>query len=667
MKVIKWLFFVLGGLIVLIIVALLVIPMFVDVQQYKPEIEKKISEATGRPFTIRGDLDLSLFPWAGISFSDLHMGNPPGFKEKDFVSVKFFEARVKLLPLITKDIQVKRFVLEGPRIVLEKDKSGRTNWEGLGKPSAQEITKPQEEKPGEKLPIKSLAVGEFAIKKGSLLWIDHAKGESKEVQDINLILDNVSLDRPIQLALSANVDGKPLELKGNLGPVGKDPGKGTLPLDFTLKVLKELGVNLKGKIIEPASRQAFDLAVKVSPFSPRKLVKELGQDFPIKTADPTTLNSMALSASIKGDPMKISISEGLLELDESKLNFSAQAKDFSKPDLAFNLNLDKIDLDRYLPPPGQKEADKAKEKPKAPTSEKKKADYRGLRKLILDGSVRIGELKAHGAKIQDLNLKVVGKNGTLRLDPLTLKLYQGDVSSKASLDVRQDTPKTQLTLEAKGIQVNPLLNDLLKKDILEGVVKARLDIAMEGDDPEKIKPTLNGKGDFLFNDGAIKGINLANMVRNVQVAFGLAEEGGKKPRTDFSELHSPFTITNGVVSTPGTILSSPLLRVSAKGKADLVKETLDFRVEPKFVATIKGQGDTAQRLGITIPVLVTGSFSSPQFAPDLKGVAQETLEKALKDPDALKQLLPGKGSQGGDAGGTVEKAKDLLKGLRLGR
>ena len=85
------------------------------------------------------------------------------------------------------------------------------------------------------------------------------------------------------------------------------------------------------------------------------------------------------------------------------------------------------------------------------------------------------------------------------------------------------------------------------------------------------------------------------------------------------------------------------------------------------MATIKGQGDTAERLGITVPVLVTGSFSSPQFTPDLKGVAQETLEKALKDPDALRELLPGKRSQRGDLGGIVEKAKDLLKGFRPGR
>ena len=145
-KVIKWVAICGGGLIVLIILALLLIPMFVDVQKYKPVIEEKVAESTGRSFTIGDDLSLSLFPWAGISFSNLHFGNPSGFQEKDFITVKSFEVRVKLLPLISRDIQVKRFILEGARIVLEKNKDGLGNWEGLGGPPGETVPKPTKEK-----------------------------------------------------------------------------------------------------------------------------------------------------------------------------------------------------------------------------------------------------------------------------------------------------------------------------------------------------------------------------------------------------------------------------------------------------------------------------------------------------------------------------------------
>ena len=206
-KAIKWIVIIGGGLVALVIIALLIVPSFVDLQSYKPRIEKMVSDATGRPFSIGGDIDLSLFPWVGFSTSDIRLGNSPGFKEKDLASVKSIEVRVKLIPLISKDIQVKRFIVEEPRIAMEKNKRGRTNWEDLGKKSPEGAPKPPKEKekapeggPGEGLPIKGLAVGEFAITKGSLIWMDHSKGERKEISDLNLQLKDVSLDRPIRLA-----------------------------------------------------------------------------------------------------------------------------------------------------------------------------------------------------------------------------------------------------------------------------------------------------------------------------------------------------------------------------------------------------------------------------------------------------------------------------------
>src|SRR5512136_997278 len=128
MKALKWLLIIGGSFLVLVIAALLLIPLFVDVEKYKPEIEKQASSAVGRPFAIKGELKLSLFPWAGVAFSDLHLGNPPGFKEKELLAIKSFDVKVKLMPLLSKDIQVERFVVEGLKVALEKNKEGKGNW-----------------------------------------------------------------------------------------------------------------------------------------------------------------------------------------------------------------------------------------------------------------------------------------------------------------------------------------------------------------------------------------------------------------------------------------------------------------------------------------------------------------------------------------------------------
>jgi len=135
----------------------------------------------------------------------------------------------------------------------------------------------------------------------------------------------------------------------------------------------------------------------------------------------------------------------------------------------------------------------------------------------------------------------------------------------------------------------------------------------------------------------------------------LEEKSAQRPRTDFSELNAPFSIKQGNVHTPQTSLKSPLIRVIAAGDANLVKETLDFRVEPKVVGTIKGQGDTEQRSGLMVPVLVTGTFSNPRFAPDLAGMAKKQLEETI--------LGSGEDGQKMDKENLEESVKGVLKGI----
>jgi AsmA protein len=669
-KVLKWGIIVIVSLVVIIIAAILIIPRVVDVQKYKPELEKKIAQASGRPFSVSDDLRLSVFPWAGISFSDLQLGNVKGFKEKDFLKVKSFEARIKLLPLLFKDIQVKKFILNEPRMVLVKNKDGRVNWE-LPQKTAQ--PKKDENIPAGKisetsLPISALWVEDFSIKNGEVLWIDHTSGTRKQVSNINLTLQEVSLDRPVQLKFSAVLDSHPVSIQGVVGPVGKVQ-QGPVSMDLSLTALNEITMRLKGALKNLSVSPGVELDLNVAEFSPRKIAAALEHTVPIQTADPHVLNRMALNAHIKADSKNLSVSNGILGLDESKLNFSMNASDFSKPVVTFDLDLNQINLDRYLPPTSDKESS-AKQQDQETKSKKmemskesapgpiKKADYTPLRRLILDGQLKIHTLIANKAKIQDVMLKIHAKNGIFNLDPLKLNMYQGNVSGNATLNVTKDMPESNINLIVSKVESGPLLRDVLEKDILEGVMQADVTLAMAGTDPEAFKKTLNGRGELLFKDGAIKGIDLAGMVRNVQAAFGLAERTDQKPKTDFAELKAPFTIANGVVNTPETSLKSPLLRVIANGTADLVKETLDFRVEPKIVGTIKGQGDEKQRSGIMVPVLVTGNFSSPKFRPDLTSVAKQQLQEKVLESEKVKKILEKE-----ELKDLQETTKGLLKGV----
>ena len=656
----KWGAIIVGCLVVVIIAALVLIPMFVDVAKYKPVLESKVTEATGRPFSVGDDLSLSLFPWAGVSFSDLRLGNPAGFTEKDFVKVKSFEIRVKLLPLLSKDIQIKRFVLNEPQIVLVKNKKGLENW-AQPKPPAKDVSEEKtpltETAPGGMgIPISALTAENVSINNGSLLWIDHTTDTRKEITDIDLILNDVSLNRPVKLTFSAQLDKKPLSLEGTVGPLGNGLKEGKIALDLSIKALKQLVLRLKGNLENPITSPGVDLDIELAEFSPRMLMSELGQKFPVTTTDPAAISRLALKVHVRADAKKVLLTNGNMELDQSKLKFSAAVAEFSKPNLQFDLELDQINLDRYMPP---KSEQPSKEKTSGPAKPaKKKADYAPLRRLILDGTLKIAKLTVSKANIEDVVLQIKAKDGVFNLDPMKLKMYQGNAAGKAVLNVAKDTPRSKINLRLNNIQVGPLLQDVLEKDFLVGTTNADIKMAMVGDDTEKIKKTLNGKGELRFNDGAIVGIDLSAMARNVGVAFGLAKKGEKRPRTDFTELLMPFRIKNGVANTPQSSIKSPFIRITAVGTADLVKETLDFRVDPQAVGTIKGQGDEVKHSGIMVPILVSGTFSKPEFRPDLSAATQRRIEKEIFESKEVKKILEKE-----ELKPLEKKAKGLLKGI----
>ncbi|HJX34213.1 MAG TPA: AsmA family protein [Desulfatiglandales bacterium] len=658
-KMIKWLGIIAGALAVLIILILIIIPFFFDLQTYKPLIEREASKVIGRPLTIGGDLKLSLFPWAGLAFSDLHIGNADGFTEKDFVYIKSFDVKVKFLPLLLKDIQVKKLVIAGPRIMLEKTKDSRANWQGLGKKDATGAALKVEKNAREAsqdaiggLPIKGLTVAEFTVREGELLYIDHNSETRHEIKDLDVELNDVSLEEPFKLIISASAGGKPVSIEGRMGPLGKEPGKGAIMVDLDVKAMDLLSMNLEGSVTDLALLPRFDLSLSTDRFSPRDLINGLIPDYVLVTKDPDVLRTMSVKMKIKGSTGNIEVSEGTLELDQSKMTFSAMARDFDKPDLAFKMKFDRLDADRYLPPAEEKTVE---EKPEKVT----KRDYSLLRKIVLECAINMGELKIKGIQIKDLQARLKGKNGVFSMDPVSLDAYEGKMAGVAGLDFKRDVPVAQANVEAKDIQAGKIISDFMKKDFLEGKITASVSLSMSGDSAELIKKSLDGKGEVRLKDGAIVGIDLAGMVNNVKMAFGMAEAGEGRERTDFTEFFIPFEISDGVVNTQNTSLVSPGLRVSAKGNADLVKETLDFRVEPTFVKTIKGQGDSDERSGVTVPVLVTGSFTKPKFSPDLSGVVQKTIEKGLK------RLIKGKAEKEGEEGKT-QPAEDAVKGLLKG-
>ncbi|MEJ2476965.1 MAG: AsmA family protein, partial [Desulfobacterales bacterium] len=536
-----------------------------------------------------------------------------------------------------------------------------------GKSSPEPAQKPTSEKTIEGLPIRSLTVGDFSVTKGSIAWIDKATGTHKTIDQLDLVLADLSFDRPIGLTLSARMDDKPVAVNGTVGPIGQNPGKATIPLNLDIKALSDLALTLQGTVVSPAENPRVDLTVTVPEFSPRKLLAQLGQPKVIDTADSGVLSKMSMQAAIAAGTDKISVSKGAMTLDDTRINFNARLAEFSRPDITFEADLDRINIDRYLPSKTDKKSAAAEGAGQAGqttasapkpggTSDKKTPDYTSLRRLVLDGKVKIGEVIVSKAKLSNFLVTIRGKDGVLRVEPLQTDLYGGNLNLNGNMNFSQNVPRGTIKLQLKNVQTSPLMKDLSEKDFLEGAANAAGNLSFSGDDAETVKKTLNGNGDLRFSNGAIKGIDLVAMIQNVRAAFGDGQAIPAGSQTDFTELSVPFTITNGVVDTRQTNLQSHVLDVLVVGKANLVSEILDFRVEPKVVRKLGRQDDKKDYSKVTVPVLVSGTFSAPKFSPDLESLAKQQLQKKLLESDKVQEYIEKKGLKKYE-----EPAKNLLK------
>ena len=131
MKVVKILLALLASIAALLVVAAVLLVWLVDPNDYKPYLSDWVSERTGRSFEVADDLQLSFFPWLAVETGGIRLGSPPGFGEQAFATVERASARVKLLPLLRRQLAIGTISLDGLRLDLARDAEGNGNWRVL--------------------------------------------------------------------------------------------------------------------------------------------------------------------------------------------------------------------------------------------------------------------------------------------------------------------------------------------------------------------------------------------------------------------------------------------------------------------------------------------------------------------------------------------------------
>jgi len=698
-KLFKFVMWLVIATVVIVGAAIVAVPMLVDPNDYRDQIANMVKDQTGRELTIKGELKMTVFPWLGVDIGPTQLSNADGFSDAVFAASERIQVRVKVAPLLSRRIEMDTVTVHGLTLNLERNAKGLGNWEDLsgGDKSDKSAKSALSANGGERPAIAALVLGGLELEGAKLKWTDKAAGQAITLSNVGLKTGAATPGQPVDVkvgldvALSNPAATGRVELGATVAVVGDIISASGLTVTANMAGASLAGGKLTAKLAaalqldnakHQASLQNLSLSVadlqldggvnitgldkapvvsgklSVAKFDLRKLLQALGQAVP-NTADANVLSAVALNADLSGGANSVKLSPLTVSLDDSKLTGSLSVANFAKPAIKFDLALDKIDADRYLPPATQAKA----ATPGAAAAGASMLPLEQLRALNVDGKFELGQLKLSGLSMSNIGATVKAQGGTIKAAPLRAQLYGGSYAGNVGIDARGKVAKLSLNETIKGVNIAPLLKDLQgETSPLEGTAEVRLKATTSGNNPDAMKRALNGSGKFSFANGAINGLNIAAMIRDAKAKIlgGSATAANAPKRTDFSVLGGTFVIKNGLVDNRDFAGKTPLLRIKGKGTADLVKEVLNYRTTTSIVATAKGQGgkDLKELAGLDIPLLITGSFAKPEYALD-----QEALVKLFATGKA-KELL-GAGTEGVKKAVTG-KLKDAVGGGAVG-
>jgi AsmA protein len=508
--------------------------------------------------------------------------------------------------------------------------------------------------------VTELKLGDIRIVDGTVTYTDAASGRTERIEGINLSISLPDLRSRLAAEGSLAYKGRtiavdiaveqPLQLvQGGSSPVALATDSELLDLDFE-------GTVAAGAM--PTANGALELAVA----SIRELAAWLAE--PIAFAG-EGLRELRIAGQLQASPEQVAFTGATIALDDIEAAGEVSANlAGALPKVTGRLDVGALDLNPYLPArspapvpdPGAEGGTGAGQRAEGARGGEDGWSDEPIALPPIGGAEVDFELTVASLAYQKLELGRTVLGLTLRDNQLTAELkefaaYGGQGTGSLQIALEDGTPVIRERFSLEGLQALPFLEAAADFDRIEGTARAEIEAETRGTTERQLVQNLNGKGNVMFTDGAIVGINLAAMMRNAADAF-LNPEAGETRKTDFAEMGGSFAIAEGVLRNDDMRLQAPALRVEGSGRVNLPKRTINYRLEPKLAKTLKGQGGEREVAGLLVPVIIKGPWDDPTIAPDLSAVAR----RALEDPEALKEQIEQLGEQG-------EALKDALKGI----
>ncbi|WP_018625156.1 AsmA family protein [Kangiella aquimarina] len=593
----KWSLRLIIAIVALFIVAAVALIIFFNSDQLKTTLTNQVKEKTGAELVIEQDLSLSFFPWLAIETGGITLSQPPGFtQDKPALEIGAVSASIKLLPLISGDIEVGAVSLTDATLNMTKGPQGKSNLQAFT----------------EALQKKSEA--------------DTAQGTSTTKEALELSLQKLELTN---------------------FTVNQFDAKNTLSQSFTLEQLMVEDFNpgefrpvlasgrIAGEANKPDMKWALAGDLKVS--KDFKQIDLQKMDASVDNVS-ATIQSIALTGVLsvaQGDSTLIE-HKGTAALDGQKIQLNASAGLGKVNDIKVSLSADSLTLDQFMATSSKKEVEA---KPTADLSPI--ADF--LKQSRIQGDLTIGSLNLKNSKFTDVTAKLFNKGATLHLDPFKAKAFQGELATTASVDFASKPLALAVQPDLNNIQIGDLLAAFFDFERLSGLGALDLDMKTKGSDAKQMLQNLNGTGHINLSDGALMGIDIEKLIASGLSLQSLNQEA-YSGKTVFAGMKGDLKANNGVIDLSNFAINSPVFDLVGKATTDANKESIGGSFQLVLKGALKEQVEAKypKLKDKKLPFELKGTWAEPKANIDYEAIIKaeyqgkidekkEELEDKVKD------------------------------------
>ncbi|MCW8924731.1 MAG: AsmA family protein [Xanthomonadales bacterium] len=636
-RILKWVLAMAATVAVLLLVLSIVLPLLLDPNNYKDEINAAILKETGRELNIAGDISWRVFPSVGLEIEQLSLANRAGFGVQPMLEVSDASVILELFPLFSRQLEIDRIELEGVSAYLRSNTDGHNNWEDLvdrGTAAAQEAPAEMEievsrgnfslENTARRVDFDVFSTSS-APATPSQAFVLKGWAELRFLQPE--VAGEIEFEGLIQALRGQGLlgfEGVEFDFKGSKGPAGD-----SLPL--ALKASTDVFVDLARdeaslteltlqffdltaagalNITQLSSEPEFDGQLQVSEFSPKLLLQDLGMEAP-PTRNPDVFGKLQAEFDFSGSGSGLDIAGLKAVLDHSTLDGRLVIEAFEPLQLSFDLAVDSLNLDDYSL--------------LAVTEDSTEVGGAGLAvgsMLFFNGGgdLSIGRLVTGGLTAEDFEVTIRSDANEIRLFPMGSRLYGGQHQGDIRLNFAAAPPTLTVNQVVTGFETSTLLRDLVDTDRLHGTGDLYLKVHTRLGSEEQTRRSLSGDVGLSVVDGVIDDIDVRGMVDKVTALLGEGNETasavGATDRMEFSELIITGIIDQGILKSDDLALRSALVNASGKGTVNLVKETVSYVIYPVLVNELAAQLPVDYR-NLSFPVRVSGNLYEPDISLDI--------------------------------------------------